>query len=83
MVRRTRSQALTPRSFPANMRTGSSKAASGTTYLRKLHELLLKRSSMSPRVDGLAWAVPDSSSVAFNGRGIQPSSFASVNILSG
>ena len=37
MARRTRSRARMPRNSPANMRTGSSKEASDTIYLRKLH----------------------------------------------
>jgi hypothetical protein len=51
MARRTRSRARMPRNSRASMRTGSSKEASDTIYLRKLHKLLLRRSSTSLRPD--------------------------------
>ena len=51
MARRIRSRAPTPRCSRANMRTGPSKAASGTICRRKPRRPLPKRSSTSPKPD--------------------------------
>lgn len=47
MARRIRTPVPTPINSPANMRAGSSPAASATTCRKKLRRILLKRSSMS------------------------------------
>ncbi len=51
MARHIRSPAPTPRNSRANMRTGPSRAASGTTCRRKPRRPLPKPSSKSPRSD--------------------------------
>ena len=51
MARRTRTPAPTPRNSRANMRTGPSRAASGTTCRRKRRRPLPKLSSTSTAID--------------------------------
>src|SRR5688572_3942269 len=48
MVRHTPIPKVTQRSSPANMSTGTSRAASGTTSLRKIRGPLFRPSSTSP-----------------------------------
>src|ERR1700730_7489549 len=85
-ARRTRTRAPTPKNSPASMRTGSSKAASGTTCRRKPRRSLPRLSSISPEDNGNSRHSPSrfpGVREEVNGHFVYPSLLASTKAQNG